>query len=50
MLWTLALVLLVLWMLGLVTQYTFGGMIHVLLIVALVMIVVRLMQGRRPLA
>ena len=50
MLWTLALVLLVLWMLGLVTQYTFGGMIHVLLIVALVMIIVRLMQGRRPLA
>ncbi len=49
MLWTLALVLLFLWMFGLVTSYTFGGMIHVLLIVALVVIIVRLMQGRRPL-
>ncbi|MHB1156770.1 MAG: lmo0937 family membrane protein [Phycisphaerales bacterium] len=46
MLWTLALVLLVLWLLGLITSYTFGGVIHILLIVALVVIVVRLIQGR----
>jgi len=47
MLWTLALVLLVLWGLGLVTSYTMGGLIHLLLVVALVVVVVRLIQGRR---
>ena len=47
MLWTLALVLLVLWGLGLVTSYTMGGLIHLLLVVALVVMVVRLIQGRR---
>ena len=47
MLWTLAVILLVLWLLGLFTSYTFGGLIHVLLVVALVVIVVRLIQGRR---
>lgn len=46
MLWTLVLILLVLWAVGLITSYTFGGVIHILLIVALVVIVVRLMQGR----
>ena len=46
MLWTFIVILLVLWLLGLVTSYTFGGVIHVLLIVALVVIVVRLIQGR----
>ena len=50
MLWTLAIVLLVLWLLGIVTSYTAGGLIHILLVVALVVIVVRLLQGRRPLA
>lgn len=50
MLWTLALILLVLWLLGIVTSYTAGGLIHILLVVALVVIVVRLLQGRRPLA
>jgi hypothetical protein len=49
MLWTLALILLVLWMLGLVTSYTAGGLIHILLVVALIVIVIRLVQGRRPL-
>jgi len=50
MLWTLALILLVLWLLGIVTSYTAGGLIHILLVVALVVIVVRLFQGRRPVA
>ena len=47
MLWTLAVILLVLWALGLVTSYTMGGLIHLLLVVALVVVVVRLIQGRR---
>jgi hypothetical protein len=50
MLWTLVFILLVLWLLGMVTSYTAGGLIHILLVVALVVIVVRLLQGRRPLA
>jgi len=47
MLWTIALVLLVLWLLGTVTAYTMGGLIHLLLVVALVVVVIRLIQGRR---
>lgn len=47
MLWTIAIVALVLWALGLLTSYTLGGVIHVLLIVALVVVVLRLLQGRR---
>jgi hypothetical protein len=47
MLWTLAIVFLVLWLLGMVTSYTLGGVIHVLLVVALIMVVIRLIQGRR---
>jgi len=50
MLWTIIIVLLVLWLLGLVTSYTAGGLIHILLAVALIVLVVRLLQGRRPLA
>ena len=49
MLWTLALILLVLWMLGLVTSHAAGGLIHILLVVAIVVVIVRLLQGRRPL-
>ena len=49
MLWTLALVLVVLWALGLVTSYTMGGFIHILLVVAVVVILVRVIQGRRVL-
>jgi len=49
MLWTIAVVLLLLWLLGLITSYTLGGFIHVLLVVALVVFVVRLIQGRRAL-
>ena len=47
MLWTLAVFLLVLWMLGLVTSYTIGGLIHILLVVALVVLVIGIIQGRR---
>jgi uncharacterized membrane protein YtjA (UPF0391 family) len=47
MLWTLFVVLLVLWALGLATSYTAGGLIHILLVVALVVMVIRLIQGRR---
>jgi len=46
MLWTIAVVLLVLWALGLVTSYTMGGFIHVLLVVAVVVVLVRIIQGR----
>ena len=49
MLWTIVVVLLLLWLLGLITSYTLGGFIHILLVVALIVIVVRLIQGRRPL-
>ena len=47
MLYTLAIVLLVLWALGLVTSYTMGGFIHLLLVVAIVVVLVRVIQGRR---
>lgn len=47
MLWTIFLILLVMWALGMVTAFTFGGAIHLLLIIALIMLVVNLMQGRR---
>ena len=47
MLWTIVLVLLVMWLLGTVTSYTVGGLVHILLVVALIVVVVRLIQGRR---
>jgi hypothetical protein len=47
MLWTLVVVLVVLWLLGLVTSYTLGGFIHVLFVLAIVMVLVRVIQGRR---
>lgn len=47
MLWTIAIVLLVLWLLGLVTANTFGGLIYLLLVIALVMVVLQLITGRR---
>lgn len=47
MLWTIAVVLLVLWLLGFVSSYTMGGFIHVLLVVAVVVVLVRVIQGRR---
>ena len=47
MLWTIFLVLLVLWMLGVVSSYTLGGFIHILLVLAIVALLVQLIQGRR---
>jgi hypothetical protein len=49
LLWTLAVILLILWLLGLVTSYTLGGFIHILLVVAIVVVLIRVIQGRRPL-
>jgi hypothetical protein len=45
MLWTIAIILIVLWLLGLVTSYTVGGFIHILLVVAIIMILVRVIRG-----
>ena len=47
MLWTIVLILLVLWALGFATSYTMGGLIHILLVIALIVVVVRLLQGRK---
>jgi hypothetical protein len=47
MLWTIALIILALWLAGLLTSYTFGGAIHILVVVAVVLVIVRLIQGRR---
>ena len=47
MLWTIAIVLLVLWGLGLVSSFTMGGFVHILLVAAVVLVAVRLIQGRR---
>jgi hypothetical protein len=48
MLWTIAVILLVLWAIGLVSSYTLGGFIHVLLVIALVVVLINIIQGRRP--
>jgi hypothetical protein len=48
MLWTIFVILLVLWLLGLVSSYTLGGYIHILLVIALVVVIIRVIQGRRP--
>ena len=47
MLWTIAVILVVLWALGLVTSYTMGGFIHVLLVIAIVVVLLNVIQGRR---
>lgn len=47
MLWTIFVILLVLWLLGLVTSYTMGGFIHILLVIAVVILIINLIQGRR---
>jgi hypothetical protein len=47
MLYTLALILIIAWLLGLISDYTMGGFIHILLVVAIIMILVRLIQGRK---
>ena len=48
MLWTIFVILLVLWLLGVVSSYTLGGFIHLLLVVALVVLILQLVSGRRP--
>ena len=45
--WTIAVILLVLWALGMLSSYTLGGLIHVLLVVAIVVVLIRVIQGRR---
>jgi len=47
MLWTIFVILLILWVLGLVSSYTLGGYIHILLIIAVVVLIIRLIQGRK---
>ncbi len=47
MLWTISVILLVLWVLGLVSNYTMGGFIHVLIVIAIVVVLVRIIQGRK---
>jgi hypothetical protein len=49
MLWTIAIVLIVLWLLGIVTSSTIGGFIHILLVIAIIIVLLRLIQGRRVL-
>jgi hypothetical protein len=49
MLWTIFVILLVLWLLGLVSSYTLGGFIHILLVIAIIVLIIQLIQGRRPL-
>ena len=49
MLWTIAVVLIALWLLGLLTSYTMGGFIHALLVIAVIVVLVRIIQGRRVL-
>lgn len=47
MLWTIAVILIVLWVLGLVSSYTMGGFIHILIVLAIIVVLVRIIQGRR---
>ena len=49
MLWTIAVVLIIMWLLGLVSGYTMGNFIHILLVIAIIVVLVRVIQGRRPL-
>jgi len=49
MLWTIFVILVVLWLLGMVSAYTLGGFIHLLLVIAIVVVLIRVIQGRRPL-
>ena len=49
MLYTIAVVLIILWLLGLVTSYTMGGLIHILLVIAIVVVLLRVISGRSPL-
>jgi hypothetical protein len=48
MLWSIFIILMILWLLGMVTSYTLGGFIHILLVVAIVAVLIRIIQGRNP--
>src|SRR5579872_854980 len=48
MLWTIAVILLILWLLGMVSSYTLGGFIHILLVLAIIVVLIRVIQGRSP--
>lgn len=50
MLWTIFVILLILWLLGMVSSYTLGGFIHILLVIAVVVLLIRVIQGRSPVA
>jgi uncharacterized protein DUF5670 len=50
MLWTIAMILVILWLLGLVSSYTMGGFIHILLVIAIILVLLRVIQGRRVLS
>jgi hypothetical protein len=48
LLWTIAIILVILWLLGMVSSYTLGGFVHILLVLAIVVVLIRVIQGRRP--
>lgn len=48
LLWTIAIILMILWLLGMVSSYTLGGFVHILLVLAIIVILIRVIQGRRP--
>ena len=48
MLWAIAVILVAMWLLGMITSYTIGGFVHILLVVAIIVVLVRVIQGRRP--
>jgi asparagine N-glycosylation enzyme membrane subunit Stt3 len=48
MLWTIAVILVIMWLLGMVTSYTLGGLLHLLLVLALIAVLIRIIQGRNP--
>ena len=48
MLWTIALILIILWVLGLVSSYTMGGLVHILLVIAIIVVLLNIIQGRKP--
>jgi len=50
LLWTIFVILLVLWLLGMISSYTMGGFIHLLLVLAIVVVLIRVIQGRKPIA
>lgn len=48
LLWTIAVILIILWLVGMVSSYTLGGFLHILLVLAIIVVLIRVIQGRRP--